>query len=70
MEQLYLDALQKEPLVTRDTLYYMARSVTRRQYSNVVDVHIKNLRKKIAEDGLVIHSVRGLGYKLERVAMP
>ncbi|NDY93769.1 response regulator transcription factor [Ideonella livida] len=37
--------------------------------TNVVDVYIRRLRAKIDEDGLppLIHTVRGLGYRLERL---
>lgn len=35
--------------------------------ANRVDVHIKNLRRKVKEDGLDIVSVRGFGYRLVRV---
>lgn len=34
--------------------------------ANRVDVHIKNLRRKVKEDGFTIVSMRGLGYKLVR----
>jgi DNA-binding response OmpR family regulator len=34
-------------------------------FSNVIDVHIKNLRKKIeARNSAMIETVRGVGYKL------
>lgn len=35
-------------------------------FSNVVDVHVKNLRKKLAVDGRenILETVRGIGYKL------
>ena len=34
-------------------------------FSNVVDVHVKNLRRKIGEDGdRVLETVRGIGYRL------
>jgi DNA-binding response OmpR family regulator len=32
--------------------------------TNVVDVHIRNLRKKLNDDGSLIRSVRGLGYTI------
>ena len=36
-------------------------------YSNVVDVHVKNLRKKLfgATNGQVIETIRGVGYRLK-----
>ncbi|MEJ2054927.1 MAG: response regulator transcription factor [Calditrichaceae bacterium] len=33
--------------------------------TNFVDVHIKNLRKKIGDDKNLIHTVRGVGYMLK-----
>jgi DNA-binding response OmpR family regulator len=34
-------------------------------FSNAVDVHVKNLRKKLKdEDGRLIHTVHGVGYRL------
>jgi len=33
-------------------------------FSNVVDVHIKNLRKKLGNYGKNLETIRGLGYKL------
>ncbi len=33
--------------------------------SNVVDVHIRNIRKKLGNYGKHIKTVRGIGYKLE-----
>lgn len=34
-------------------------------FSNVVDVHVKNLRKKLGKDGgRILQTVRGIGYKL------
>ena len=34
-------------------------------FSNVVDVHVKNLRKKLGAYGKHLQTVRGLGYRLE-----
>lgn len=38
------------------------------EYSNVIDVHIKNLRRKLCERGEpeLLHAVRGVGYVLRR----
>lgn len=33
--------------------------------SNVVEVHMKNLREKLGEHGAMIETVRGIGYRLE-----
>lgn len=32
--------------------------------SNHVDVHIKNLRRKLSDEPVVIETVRGVGYKI------
>lgn len=34
-------------------------------FSNVVDVHIRNLRKKLGEGGKLLETVRGVGYRLK-----
>lgn len=34
-------------------------------FSNVVDVHIRNLRKKMGEAGKFLETVRGVGYRLK-----
>jgi DNA-binding response OmpR family regulator len=36
--------------------------------TNFVDVHIKNLRKKISDDKNLIKTVRGVGYMLKEDA--
>lgn len=33
--------------------------------SNSIDVHIKNLRHKMGEEGALIHSIRGVGYSIK-----
>jgi len=35
--------------------------------SRTVDMHIKQLRHKLNEEGSSIHTVRGVGYKLEAI---
>ncbi len=51
-------------VVTRDTLYSHAWDFADSSFSNTVDVHIKNLRKKIKDNGKIIQTVRGVGYKM------
>ena len=34
-------------------------------FSNVVDVHVKNLRKKINKYDQLLETVRGIGYKIK-----
>lgn len=52
-------------VVTRDTLYAHAWDFADSSFSNTVDVHIKNLRKKIKDNGKIIQTIRGVGYKIE-----
>jgi DNA-binding response OmpR family regulator len=52
-------------VITRDTLYSHVWDDADTTFSNTVDVHIKNLRKKIHDDGKIIQTVRGVGYKVE-----
>jgi DNA-binding response OmpR family regulator len=33
-------------------------------FSNLIDVKIKNLRKKVDKDGTIIETIRGIGYRL------
>jgi len=35
-----------------------------KSFSNIIDVHIKNLRKKIGGGGKTLETVRGMGYRL------
>lgn len=34
-------------------------------FSNIVDVHVKNLRKKLDNHGSIIETVRGVGYRIK-----
>lgn len=52
-------------VVTRDELYSHAWDFADSSFSNTVDVHIKNLRKKIHDNSKIIQTVRGVGYKME-----
>lgn len=52
-------------VITRDALYSHAWDYADLSMSNTVDVHIKNLRKKIKDNGTIIQTIRGIGYKLE-----
>jgi DNA-binding response OmpR family regulator len=55
----------QDKVITRDTLYSHAWDFADSSFSNTVDVHIKNLRKKIKDNGKIIQTVRGVGYKME-----
>ncbi|MEI7765157.1 MAG: response regulator transcription factor [bacterium] len=52
-------------VVTRDELYSHAWDFADSSFSNTVDVHIKNLRRKIHDNGKIIQTIRGVGYKME-----
>ena len=54
-----------EKVVTRDELYSHAWDFADSSFSNTVDVHIKNLRKKIHDNGTIIQTIRGVGYKMD-----
>ena len=51
-------------VVTRDELYSHAWDFADSSFSNTVDVHIKNLRKKIHDNAKIIQTIRGVGYKM------
>jgi DNA-binding response OmpR family regulator len=52
-------------VVTRDELYAHAWDFADSSFSNTVDVHIKNLRKKIHDNAKIIQTIRGVGYKMQ-----
>ena len=64
IERMYFDALMKhEEIVPRSIFEAIHDDYPN---SNVVDVHIGNLRKKLA--GIfIIESVRGVGYKIIKI---
>jgi DNA-binding response OmpR family regulator len=66
-EFMVLEYLMRNPnkVVTRDELYSHAWDFADSSFSNTVDVHIKNLRKKIKDNGKIIQTIRGVGYKIE-----
>lgn len=52
-------------VITRDELYAHAWDFADSSFSNTVDVHIKNLRKKLHDNAKIIKTIRGVGYKME-----
>lgn len=52
-------------VITRDELYSHAWDFADSSFSNTVDVHIKNLRRKIKDNGKIIQTIRGVGYRME-----
>ena len=69
IEFLILAALMAAPgvVLSRETLLKEAWGSPDGASSNVVDVHVANLRKKVEADGRrrIIQTVRGAGYKLQ-----
>ncbi len=56
----------KGEVVSRETLLSNVWDFEYNSFSNVVDVHMKNLRKKInKKNDVLIKTVRGMGYKIE-----
>jgi DNA-binding response OmpR family regulator len=66
-EFMVLEYLIRNPnkVITRDELYAHAWDFADSSFSNTVDVHIKNLRKKIHDNAKIIQTIRGVGYKME-----
>jgi DNA-binding response OmpR family regulator len=52
-------------VMTRDELYAHAWDYADLTLSNTVDVHIKNIRRKIKDKSKIIQTVRGIGYKMD-----
>lgn len=52
-------------VVTRDELYAHAWDYADLTLSNTVDVHIKNIRRKIKDKSKIVQTVRGIGYKMD-----
>lgn len=53
-------------VITRDELYDHAWDFAANAFSNTVDVHIKNLRKKIDNyHEKILETIRGVGYRLK-----
>ncbi len=65
-ESSILEYLMRHPnqVVPRDRLYAHVWDVNDDSQSNVMDVHIKNLRKKLGTYGFRLKTVRGIGYRL------
>lgn len=61
-------ARQAGAVVSKEQLYKSALGRPLTAYDRSIDMHISHLRRKLAEKdpGLVIHTVRGAGYQLEK----
>lgn len=66
-EYMVLEYLMRNPnkVITRDALYDHAWDYADTSFSNTVNVHIKNLRQKLHDNGEHIQTIRGVGYKME-----
>ena len=66
-EYMVLEYLLRNPnkVITRDALYDHAWDYADTSFSNTVNVHIKNLRQKLHDNGTHIQTIRGVGYKME-----
>jgi two-component system OmpR family response regulator len=53
-------------VVSRATLRERVWHRTEDRGTNLVEVHLSRLREKLGEDGNVIETVRGAGYRLRR----
>lgn len=74
-----IDLTQKEYEILKELLENQGQVITRDSFLNrlwryeyggeerAVDNHIKNLRKKLGEAGNYIETVRGVGYRLEKL---
>ena len=66
-EYMVLEYLMRNvnKVITRDDLYDHAWDHADNSFSNTVNVHLKNLRQKLHDDGTHIQTIRGVGYKME-----
>jgi DNA-binding response OmpR family regulator len=69
-EYALLECLARKPgkIITRGEILEDAWGYDTNPFSNTIEAHIRNLRKKIGEtaDNKYIHTVPGRGYKLDR----
>ncbi len=62
-----LELLMRQPnqIFTREQILAHAWEFAFDAYSNVVDVHIKNVRKKLQNYGSYLETIRGVGYRFK-----
>jgi DNA-binding response OmpR family regulator len=69
-EFMVLEYMMRNPnqIITRDQLYDHAWDFANNAFSNTVDVHIKNLRKKVdnGHSEKLLETIRGVGYRIKR----
>ena len=61
-KQMY-EVLSTNEIATREALA-TAKPAPALRTSNVVDVHMKNLRVKLKAEGMEVRTIRGIGYQL------
>jgi len=73
-ELALLELLMAAPgrLFSRERILANVWGASEDPLTNIVDVYIRRLRAKVEVDGApaLIHTVRGLGYRLEAEAVP
>lgn len=64
---MLLQSLARNPgkVITRAELLEEVWNRDSDPFSNTVEAHIRNLRKKLESDRKIIHTVPGRGYKIE-----
>ena len=55
-------------VLTRDQIMEQVWGFDYGGATRTVDIHINTLRKKLGDDGSLIQTVRGVGYKIDREA--
>jgi two-component system alkaline phosphatase synthesis response regulator PhoP len=63
-ELLYYLLKNKEIALTRDKIMVSVWGFDYEGESRTVDMHIKSLRQKLNDDGNIIKTIRGVGYKI------
>jgi DNA-binding response OmpR family regulator len=66
-ELLYFLMRNPNKVLNREDIYVHLWDFAANSLSNIIDVHIKNLRKKLGDDGneKILETVRGVGYRLK-----
>jgi len=61
-----LECLMRHPnhVLNREQILANVWDFSFDSFSNVVDVHMTNLRKKLKDDGKILETVRGVGYRI------
>lgn len=67
-ELLYYLMRNPGKVLNREDIYAHLWDFAANSMSNIIDVHIKNLRKKIGDDDheTIVETIRGVGYRLQK----